>query len=115
MKHHITGWVLPHLTEHDLKYELGMTRIDTRKKFQLALEELRQVCHTVAAEEDAAKQGVAFEEPDEGPMEEKMRRDNELAQSVNLQAGVHTVEADDSWEGVHAQGATQLEEDDEWA
>jgi hypothetical protein len=41
VQHHITGWVLPLLTRHDLIYELGMTCISTRKHFQIALEALR--------------------------------------------------------------------------
>jgi len=116
MKHHITGWVLPHLSEHDLKYELGMTRIDTRKRFQLAVEELRKVCEFVAQEEvDAVVTGrkeATTDDPEDGG------HNLELAQSIILEAGLHTVQVDNEWGGADSQeldNGVRFEADDEWS
>jgi len=65
-KHHITGWVLPHLTEHDLKHELGMATIASRKKFQIALEDLRITCAKIANDELKLKAAADAEANAEG-------------------------------------------------
>ena len=129
VKHHITGWVLPYLSEHDLKYELGMTRIDTRKKFQLALEQLRQVCETVSHEEDEALllaqqgTGIAFnQEPPVAPLSPLPRRksDSKLAQAINLEAGLYAANpdigfVDEGWESADVDPDEGLKQDEEWA